>query len=336
MPKLSAIFTLNIQPIFIFRCLNQNSVYITLVHLRTAVFYCEIKISPYLNFIILLNVIFYVADLSLMTRAVFTDLWPLPVGLHPVFLRESSDAAGELHHPSTQTDGEPAASAGKRGQDPVLHGPRHQLLPRGQRHRQDHQRRVRRHSLSGAAVWWGKRDSVVLFPLGRPAGWTSIWRVLQRFKRLWNISRTIIRTAQNSTQWYTWIDTNWESQRAVSLLNRYINSFVFGSSFQLQCSKSPTSVLVCRKHALRREKSCWRQSSATFWPATASPSLPSSSSTPSVWTRNWRCRRRWCWSTSLKPCSRTSSASLAGWWNMAATRVRPLPSWVPQRRKETF
>lgn len=49
----------------------------------------------------------------------------LAKGFHPVFLRESADAAGELHHPGAQTDGEPAASAGKRGQDSVLHGPRH-------------------------------------------------------------------------------------------------------------------------------------------------------------------------------------------------------------------
>lgn len=68
------------------------------------------------------------SSLHLLTSAVLAE------GFYPVFLRESSDAAGELHHPGAQTDGEPAASARKRGQDTVLHGPRHQLLPRGQRH----------------------------------------------------------------------------------------------------------------------------------------------------------------------------------------------------------
>lgn len=74
----------------------------------------------------------------------FFCCWFLLPGLHPVVLWESSDAAGKLHHPRPQADGEPAAAAGERGQDPVLYGPCHQLLPCGQGHRQDHQRGVRR------------------------------------------------------------------------------------------------------------------------------------------------------------------------------------------------
>lgn len=48
---------------------NSNE-YVTLVHLHTAFFHSKIKISPYLDFIIHLNVV----DLSLITRAAFTDL----------------------------------------------------------------------------------------------------------------------------------------------------------------------------------------------------------------------------------------------------------------------
>lgn len=92
----------------------------------------------------------------------------LAEGFYPVFLWESSDAAGELNHPSAQTDGEPTASAGQRGQDAVLHGPRHQLLPRGQRHGQDHQRRVGRQACS-RCLCCGKCDSCCFFfrPTGR-------------------------------------------------------------------------------------------------------------------------------------------------------------------------
>lgn len=153
------------------------------------------------------------SSLHLLTSAVLAE------GFYPVFLRESSDAAGELHHPGAQTDGEPAASAGKRGQDAVLHGSRHQLLPRGQRHGQDHQRRVGRQAFSRVAVCVVENVTLVVFSLGRPADWTSIWLVLQRFKKLWNISRIITQTAQNSTQWYSLPHTNLDSQIAASLVN---------------------------------------------------------------------------------------------------------------------
>lgn len=75
-----------------------------------------------------------------------------PAGLHPVVLREPPDAAGELHHPRPQADGESAVSAGERGQDPVVHGPRHQLLPRGQGHRPDHPGGVRPRRVEGLST----------------------------------------------------------------------------------------------------------------------------------------------------------------------------------------
>lgn len=56
-----------------------------------------------------------------------------------------------------------------------------------------------------------------------------------------------------------------------------------------------------------------------------------------MWTRSWRCRKRWCWSTYLKPYSRISSASPAGWWNMDETRVRCRPPLVSYfRQGEAF
>ena len=63
-------------------------------------------------------------------------------GVHPVLRWEPSHAAGELHHPGAQTDREPAEAPGERWQNPLMHGPCYKLLPRGQRHRQDHQRGV--------------------------------------------------------------------------------------------------------------------------------------------------------------------------------------------------
>lgn len=81
-------------------------------------------------------------------------------------------------------------------------------------------------------------------------------------------------------------------------------------------------LVFCRKRALRRVKSCWRLSSAACWPATVNPFPRSSSWTPSVWTRSWRFRRTLCSNTCRKPCSKTSSALLAGWWSTDVTRVR--------------
>ena len=80
--------------------------------------------------------------------------------------------------------------------------------------------------------------------------------------------------------------------------------------------------VFCRKRALRRVKSCWRPSSAACWPATVNLFPRSSSWTLSVWTRSWRFRRTLCSNTCRKPCSKTSSASPAGWWSTDVTRVR--------------
>lgn len=103
-----------------------------------------------------------------LTRAAFTLI---PLGFHPVFVREPSDAAGELHHPGSQADREPAAAAGERGQNPVLHGPRHQLLPRGQRHRQDHQRGVSTTFIYGCFVVTQTASCIIIFFLClRPTG----------------------------------------------------------------------------------------------------------------------------------------------------------------------
>lgn len=110
-----------------------------------------------------------------LSASIFWNVLICRKGLYPVFVWEPPDAAGELHHPSPQADGEPAASAGECGQDALLHGPRHQLLPRGQRHRQDHQRGVRLRWRWGVccgngylcqSVWW--------FVSGRRADWMSI------------------------------------------------------------------------------------------------------------------------------------------------------------------
>lgn len=157
------------------------------------------------------------AGLPLLTSAVLAE------GFHPVLLWESSDAAGELHHPGAQTDGEPAASAGKRGQDSVLHGPRHQLLPRGQRHGQDHQRGVGRQAFGTVGVCVTEKCDFSCFlfcSLGRPADWTSIWLVLQRFKKPWNTFKIITQTVQNSTQWYSLIQMNLDSLKAASWINQ--------------------------------------------------------------------------------------------------------------------
>lgn len=102
----------------------------------------------------------------------------LLLGVHPVVLRKSADAAGELHHTSSQTDREPAAAAGQRGQDTVLHGPCHQLLPCGQGHGQDHQGGVRCLAVS-VDVWMVERmcdDSLCVCDCvsGRQADWMSI------------------------------------------------------------------------------------------------------------------------------------------------------------------
>lgn len=61
--------------------------------------------------------------------------------------------------------------------------------------------------------WDGVRCSVCWSSLRRTnwsgsgsdpqAGWTSIWLVSQRSRRLWNTFRTTTLTALNSTQWYS-------------------------------------------------------------------------------------------------------------------------------------
>lgn len=80
-------------------------------------------------------------------------------------------------------------------------------------------------------VLW-KMWLLLLFCLGRPADWTSIWLVLQRFRKLWNIFRIITQTAQNSTQWYSLIHTNLASLIAASLVNLAAGLTSFTSYFE--------------------------------------------------------------------------------------------------------
>lgn len=86
-----------------------------------------------------------------------------------------------------------------------------------------------------------------------------------------------------------------------------------------------------RSCCLSGGRSHWSPSSAAWWPGTARW-CPQCSSWIWLVVRTTRSSRRRCpWSTCPRACCTMWSASPAGWWNTAATKVRRPGRWRQAR-----